>query len=175
MANHYNRSYEETFRSAQMLSFTVLYDLFDMDKKQLKELNAHLVEHVNRDLDDSEKSTAISNKLLNEFGLDVTYVVKTFPHRAKIKMAGYTSKNSKKLRLTDWELVLDGFHHSMRDYLVLVLNELITNWSKTEEELKSYCDKMIEFSSVTYAEGMTNEFVVDYFIDQLDLSINLNK
>lgn len=174
MAGHYSKSFENSFRSIQMLSFTVLYDLFDFDDDELRKFNSNVVKYNDTELDNRDKFFKVEAKLLNEYDIDTNKLSISFPHRAKIKMAGYDSKKSKKLRLADWNLIVNGANHAIRVYSVLVLNELITNWGKSKEDLHSYWDKMVEFAGVTYAEGMTDQFVVKYFEDQIDLVINLN-
>lgn len=174
MQNLYNKSFEESFRSIQMLSFTVLYDLFDFDKDQLQTFNSNVVEYNNTSLDNKEKFYQVKGTLVDKYDLDTTKLAKQFPHRAKVKMSGYSPRKHKKLKISDWNLILTGANHAIEVYSVLVLNELVTHWNKSKEDLHEYWSKLVEFAGDTYANGMTDQFVVDYFKDQIELVINLN-
>lgn len=167
----YNTSFEEVFRSMQMLNFTVLYYDFDFDKDDLKIFNKNIVEYNDKYLDNKELFVAAEAVLLNEYQFNCEKQAAAFPFRAKIKMMKLPKT---RLSVEARQIAIGAANHSINVFLVLALQEFVTGWGKTPEDVARYWERMLE-NAINYSNGMTDEFVVQYFKDQLNLDIDINK
>lgn len=159
------RSFSEVFRSMQLLNYTVLYYNFDFDKEMVKKFNANITDYNNECLDDSEAFFAEEARILKDFAFSCERSAKEFPMRAKMKMCGKRPKGMK-----DWDIVLKNATEAIEICLLLFLHECVAEWNFTESDVMLYWQNMKE-NAKCYADGMTDEFVVQYFKDYLDLEI----
>ena len=167
----YDTSFEEMFRSMQMLNFTVLYYDFDFDKDDLKTFNQNIVEYNDKYLDDRELFKAAESMLLDKYEFNCEKKAAAFPFRAKTKMMKLPKT---RLSVEARQIAIGAANHSINVFLVLALQEFVTTWNKSPEDVSKYWEHMLK-NAVNYSNGMTDEFVVQYFKDELNLDININK
>lgn len=161
------KSFENTFRSMQYLNYCTVYYDFDFDKEQIKQFNANAMEYNHTVFDNAESFFAEEKRLSSKYGFDFQKAVKEMPMRAKLKIIGI-KQNSKNTAYK-----LKECHDAIEMCLVLFIHELTTSWGKNTDDIKLYWQKMKEYS-MNYANGMTDAFVQQYFIDQIDLAITDN-
>lgn len=160
-----NRTFEEVFRSMQLLNYTVLYYDFNFSKEDIKTFNQNITDYNNSCIDDKEAFFKEIDRLLTEYNFSCEKSAKEFPARAKMKMMQYKCKDMK-----EWDVALHNSTDAVEVCLVLFLRELTTTWSKDASDVALYWEKMKE-NSINYANGMTDDFVRQYFRDELDLDI----
>lgn len=158
-------SFSEVFKSMQLLHYTVMYDKFDLDKEQIKEFQKNITDYNNECLDNREAFFAEEEKLLNEYGFSCEESAKRFPLRAKMKMLGKRPK-----RMQDWDVALQNATDAIEVCLVLLLHEFVKVLQPSPSDIQLYWDSMVK-SADLYARGMTDEFVVQYFLDEIDLKV----
>ena len=158
-------SFSEVFKSMQLLHYTVMYDKFDFDKEQIKEFQKNIIDYNNECLDNKEAFFDVEEKLLTDYSFSCNKSAKAFPLRAKMKMIG---KNHK--RMQDWDIALNNATDAIEVCLVLFLHEFIKVLHPTIEDVQLYWNSIVENADL-YARGMTDDFVVKYFIDEIDLKI----
>lgn len=90
---------------------------------------------------------------------------KEFPIRAKMKMLGYKPKS-----ISDWDIALQNATDAIEVCLVLFLHEFINVLQPSMGDVALWWRCMKE-NAMNYANGMTDDFVVQYFKDQIDLEI----
>ena len=159
-----SKSFTDTFRSMQYLNYCTVYYDFDFNKEQIKQFNANAIDYNNSVLDSKEDFFKEEQRILDEYGFDCEKAAKEMPMRAKLKIIGI-KPNSKNLAFK-----LKECNDAIEMCLVLFIHELTTTWSMVADDIKLYWDKMKEYS-MSYANGMTDAFVEQYFIDQIDLKI----
>lgn len=156
-------SFSQVFRSMQLLNYTVLYYDFDFDKEDIKKFNENL--RINNEFLTREIFFEQEKRLLKEFSFSCEEAAKSFPLRSKIKMIGKMPKS-----MSGWDVVLGNAKDAIETCLLLFLHEFTTTWQKTPEEIKAYWSSFVA-NSMNYANGMTDEFVMQYFKDEIDLDI----
>lgn len=159
-----SKSFENTFRSMQYLNYCTVYYDFDFDKEQIKQFNANVTDYNNTSLDNTEAFYAEESRIRTEYGFDCEKAAKEMPMRAKLKIIGIKPKSK------NVAFKLKECGDAIEICLVLFIRELTTTWGKGADDIKLYWHKMKEYS-MNYANGMTNEFVQKYFMDQIDLEI----
>ena len=157
------KSFEKMFRAMQYLNLCTLYYDFDFDKEQLKQFNANVTDYNNSSLTTENFYTELA-RIYNQYGFDCKKAIFEFPFRAKLKILEVKPGGR---YITD---NLKESNNAMQICLVLFIRELITSWGKSAGDIQLYWSKMKEYS-LNYANGMTNEFVQQYFIEQIDLAI----
>lgn len=158
-------SFSEVFRSMQLLNYTVLYYDFDFDKEDIKKFNENL-RNNNENLT-REEFMIQEDRILKDYNFSCEKAAKDFPLRAKIKMIGKMPK-----RMSDWDVSLGNAKDAIETCLLLFLNEFTTTWKKSSEDVQVYWNSFVS-NSMNYANGMTDEFVVKYFKDEIDLDITV--
>lgn len=156
------KSFEKMFRAMQYLNYCTLYYDFDFDKEQLKQFNANVTDYNNTSLN-TENFYKEEARIFREYGFDCKKAVFEMPFRAKLKIIEIKPGKNTTEKLSEC-------NEAMEICLVLFIRELVTSCSKNAGDIQLYWQKMKEYS-LNYANGMTNEFVQQYFIDQIDLKI----
>lgn len=165
-----DRVFCETFKSLQLLGFTVLYYNFNMETKELTDFNDRL--HKNNDiiLDDFSLYDKNLGKIEKIWGKKVSHIIKEFPYRARVKMMGGLPKQRNGMQAFNMAN-LQTFS-AIESFLILAfttLMEIDKRFGKTQMDLfwsnlKSNADN--------YSNGMTDKFIVDYFMGELRLQLN---
>lgn len=158
-------SFSEVFKSMQLLHYTVMYEKFDLDKEGIQEFQKNLTDYNNECLDNREAFLAEEEKLLTEYQFSCEESARRFPTRAKMKMLGRRPK-----RMQDWDVALQNATDAIEVCLVLFLHEFVKVLQPSAEDIKVYWESMVENADL-YARGMTDDFVVKYFKNEIDLEI----
>lgn len=158
-------SFSEVFKSMQLLHYTVMYDKFDFTKEMIQDFQKNLTDYNNECLDNREAFLAQEEKMLTEYGFSCEESAKRFPLRAKMKMLGRRPK-----RMQDWDVALQNATDAIEVCLVLFLHEIVKVLQPSPDDIKLYWESMVENADL-YARGMTDDFVVKYFLDEIDLKI----
>ena len=169
--NHFkwvaDKIFEKVFDSMQLLNYTALADAFDFEKDDMKKYNASLTDYNNVCVADKEVFYAEERRLKEEFDFDCERSAEEFPDRAKIRMIGRKFSNK-----FPRDIAMQGATDSINVCLVLFAHELVVNWGMGEDDLKAYWEEMKK-NARCYADGMTDEFALDYFKDYFDLTITM--
>lgn len=166
MKQIYGKSFENVFNAMQCMAWTCLYYDFDFDKDKLKAFQKGLTKH-NKIIDEKDKYNAVDKFLKQEHDLDCHKLAVAFPYISKMKMAEY---DTRKVKGTKAALV--GCDNAIEVFLVIFFYELIKEWGFTKEQAMQSYEKIKE-NSMLYRQGMKNEFVQNYFKDELDLIITM--
>ena len=156
-----DRCFEKTFRSMQLLHYTVLYYDFDFSKDDIKKFNSNVNDYNNECLDDRATFLKSEENILNEYGFSCEKAAKQFPLRAKLKIV---------CKVPNHDIALKNAEDAIEVCLVLFLHEFTKEWGKNGSDIALYWRCMKE-NAMNYANGMTDEFVKQYFKDELDLDI----
>ena len=165
-----DRVFCETFKSLQLLGFTVLYYNFNMETKELTEFNNRL--HKNNDtiLEDFDLYDKTIQKIEKIWGKKVNHVIKEFPYRARVKMMGGLPKQKNGMQAFNMAN-LQTFS-AIESFIVLsfsTLMEIDKKFNKTQMDL--FWSNM-KSNAENYSNGMTDQFIVDYFMGELKLKLN---
>ena len=166
MKRIYSQAFENTFEAMQCLCWTVLYYDFDFDKENLIKFQKGLTVH-DKIIDEEQKYQNVYEMLRDEYGIDCHKLAVAFPYISKINMAGYDKRKVKGVKAT-----LSGCDNAIEVFLVIFFNELATEWGKDRESLLE-CYERMKQNALLYRQGMKNEFVEQYFKDELDLTITM--
>lgn len=164
-----NKSFAEVFKSMQLLNLTVLYYDFDFDKESIKAYNANITKYNNECLDCKETFFAEEERILKVYRFSCEESAKVFPTRAKMKMIGVKKFRS----MADWDIALQNATDAINVCLVLFLHEFINVMQPSISDVALYWRCMRQ-NAENYANGMTDDFVVQYFRDQIDLDIQID-
>lgn len=165
------KCFTEIFDSMQLINFTVLYAPtedggFDFTKKKLQNFNAILTRH-NQEYDDGGlTSTAMEEKFKEKFDFDCKLEAKNFPYRPKMKMYGGKPKN-----MTEYNVALASINGAIETYLILAIHTLHENYRFNKDMIWKWWNKFKEYSEL-YVDGLTDEFIIKYFVDECGLKVN---
>ena len=162
-----DKAFENVFYALQLLNYTALNDVFAFTNDEMKQFNANIKDYNNSCLDDKQTFHDEEKRLLDEYNIDCEKYAKAFPWRSKVRMINHKFSNK-----FPQDIALSDATDSINVCMVLFLHELTTNWGKTPDEIAEYCEK-IKDNSMCYANGMTNEFVLNYFKEYFDLEITM--
>jgi hypothetical protein len=166
MKRTYSKSFENVFNAMQCLCWTVLYYDFDFDKDKLIVFQRGLTKH-DKIIDEKNKYLAVDKFLKEEHKLDCHKLAVAFPYISKMKMAEY---DTRKVKGTKAALV--ACDNAIEVFLVIFFYELIKEWGYSREQVLECYEQMKE-NALLYRKGMTNEFVQQYFKDEIDLVITM--
>ena len=166
MKRTYSKAFENTFNAMQCLGQTVLYYDFDFDKDKLIVFQRGLTKH-NKIVDEKGKYLAVDKFLKEEHYLDCRKLAVAFPYISKMKMAEY---DTRKVKGTKAALV--ACNNAIEVFLVIFFYELIKEWGYSREQVLE-CYEQMKANALLYRKGMTNEFVKQYFKDEIDLVITM--
>lgn len=162
----------EIFDSMQLINFTVLYAPiedggFDFTKKKLLNFNKILTRH-NQEYDEGGFTSAgMEASFIKKFGFDCRMEAKNFPYRPKMKMYGGRKPKS----MTEHEIVLVSINAAIETYLILAIHTLNQNYRFNKDMIWKWWKKFKEYSEL-YVDGLTDEFIIQYFVDQCGLKVN---
>ena len=160
-----DKSFGEVFKSMQLLNFCVLYYDFDFDKEMLKNYNSNVRRYNNECLDSKEAFRNEEAKLLTDYKFSCVESAKEFPTRAKMKMLAFKPK-----RLSDWDIALQNATDAIEVCLVLFLHEFIEELKPSESDVALWW-RCMKQNAENYVNGMKDDFVIQYFKDEIDLEI----
>lgn len=164
MSKVYNDAFANTYESLQCMTWTVLFYDFDFNSEKLKQFQKQLTVR-DKIIDDSNQYIKVYEKLRDFYGLDCRELTRSFPYISKIKMTGMTKSKGIKS-------ALEGCNNAMEVYLVVLLDELTSDWDMTKDDVLLLFEKLKENSEL-YRKGMKNDFVKKYFKDAIDLDVYL--
>jgi hypothetical protein len=166
MKRTYNKAFENTFEAMQCLGWTVLYYDFDFDtREKLIAFQKGLTQH-NKIVDEKDKYVKVDLFLKSEYGINCHKLACAFPYISKMKIADFDKRRDKV------KAMLVGCDNAIEVFLVIFFCELIKEWGFTKEQAMESYEKMKE-NSMLYRQGMRNEFVQQYFKDEIDLVITM--
>lgn len=171
----YNKSLSENcfmklFYSMQLINFAVLYAPteeggFDFTKQKVKNFNKILRRH-NQEYDDGGLiSTLVEKNHNDKFGFDCRLEAQNFPYRPKMKMYGKQPRN-----MADHNLALVSINGAIETYLILAIHTLHENYRFNKDMVWQWWNKFKEVAEL-YVNGMSDDFVIQYFKDECDLDI----
>jgi hypothetical protein len=166
MKRTYSKSFENVFNAMQCMAWTCLYYDFDFDKDKLIVFQRGLTKH-NKIVDEKGKYIAVDKFLKEENDLDCHKLAVAFPYISKMKMAEY---DTRKVKGTKAALV--ACDNAIEVFLVIFFYELIKEWGYSREQVIE-CYEQMKANALLYRKGMTNEFVQQYFKDEIDLIITM--
>lgn len=160
----YQNAFYEVFKSAQLSGAYVIYYDIDFSKEELKNFSKKLIEHNTEEIDHKINLNYLRKLILEKYAFDVSKAAIAFPYRAKIKMYG------KKTSSSDILTVTTACTDAVECYLLLAVYTLCIDYNFTQEQVVEWYEKFVEFCKL-YADGLTDEHVFKYFIQECDLKI----
>ena len=164
------KCFVELFYSMQLINFSVLYAPaeeggFDFTKQKVKNFNRILTRH-NQEYDDGGLiSTAVEKSHKEKFGFNCRLEAQNFPYRPKMKMFGKQPKT-----ITDHTIALVSINGAIETYLILAIHTLHENYRFNKDMIWQWWKKFKEVAEL-YVDGMSDEFVIQYFKDECGLDI----
>ena len=165
-----DRVFCETFKSLQLLGFTVLYYDFNMETTALTDFNNRMHEKNAELLDSTDLYDAAVDKIEKLWNCKLSKKIMEFPYRPRVKMMGGLPKG--KVGLQSFNMANLQSYSAIESFLVLTFSVLIERnrrFGKTQMDLFW---SNLKANSENYAKGMTDRFIVEYFQDQLNLQLN---
>lgn len=163
-----DKSFATTFESLQLLGFTVLYYNFDFNTERMTNFNDKLHELNDTLLEDIALYDEAKEKIEKIWGYKIEKKVKEFPYRAKIHMIGGVPKGGMKfINMAMYETC-----SAIESFLILTFSTLIEMDSKFGKVQMDLFYSNLKENAMNYANGMTDEFIVKYFQDQINLKLN---
>ena len=154
---------DKVFSSLQMTTYYTLYYDQDFSKQQVKNFNKFLKKYNEEfKLYETEKLKELDQKHKNNLGVDCWKMAVNFPHRPKMKLYGKKTKHV--------DIVLQNTNECIEDYLLLCVFILHKHYRFSAARIKQWWEQVIEFSRL-YVDGLTDEHVVKYFIQECNLKI----
>ena len=166
MKQIYSKSFENVFNAMQCMAWTCLYYDFDFDKDKLIVFQRGLTKH-DKIIDEKYKYNTVDKFLKEEHNLDCNKLAVAFPYISKMKMAEY---DTRKVKGTKAALV--ACDNAIEVFLVIFFYELIKEWGYSREQVLE-CYEQMKANALLYRKGMTNDFVKQYFKDEIDLVITM--
>lgn len=156
-----------TFDSMQLLNLTVLYYNFNFSKEKLKVVGDMYIKSDHQLLDNIELCSVVESKITHVLGYSMRDIVKKFPYRSVSKMMNVKIRGNTHAITTVYNSALQAIY----SLTLLVLDIMIDHyhWSKTEIEL--WWSNIVS-NAENYKYGMTDQFITEYFKDQIDLEIS---
>ena len=162
--------FSEIFTSMQLISFTTLYSEpedggFDFSKQKIQNFNDFMRKH-NQEIVDKQLDSRTIEALFRKSGFDCEKEASNFPYRAKVKMYG-----GKKLKTKhDYNVMLASVNVAIESYLILTVYTLRTHYNFTWEMIRNWWESCINTSKL-YSDGLTDQFVMDFIKDEIDITI----
>ena len=161
------RAFEKTFDAIQFLTFTALYeeDGLDFDKEKLIRFQKELTD-IDKLSRKKENYASLFKKIKTEHGIDCEKMAKDFPYISKMKIAGFNKRKGKAI-----ETVV-GCESALEVFFVIFSYELLNGFGYTKDDVMK-CYEKIKENAMLYRQGMTNEFVQQFFKEYADLTITM--
>lgn len=160
-----NDVFSEVYKSLQLITYYVLYYNQDFSKQQIKNFNKFLNKYNEEmQLYEKNKLYELDQQFKDNLGIDCYKMAVNFPYRPKMKLYGKKTKNS------DVVIVLKNANYCIEDFLILCIYTLRTNYKFSAQRISEWWEQVIEFSRL-YAEGLTDEHILKYFMQECDLEI----
>ena len=166
MKQIYSKSFENVFNAMQCMAWTSLYYDFDFDKDKLIVFQRGLTKH-DKIIDEKYKYHTVDKFLKEEHNLDCHKLAVAFPYISKMKMAEYDTR-----KVNGTKAALVACDNAIEVFLVIFFYELIKEWGYSREQVLE-CYEQMKANALLYRKGMTNDFVKQYFKDEIDLVITM--
>lgn len=158
----YDRYFESTFVSLQLINACVMYTDFDFEKQKMKNFTykfEEVYDYLNKDNYD-----LVRKEVDEKAKVDCRQTAKEFPYRVKVKMAGDLRKKS------DIAEAVSNATDSVEMFLVIAIKTLRDHYRFSAEKVHHWIERLVETSRL-YAEGLTDEFVMNYIKEILEWEI----
>ena len=153
----------KVFKAIQLITYYVLYYDQDFSKQQLKNFNKFLKKHNEEmKMHDIKALVELDETLKRNVNIDCRKMAVEFPHRPKMKLYGKKTKDS--------IVVLNNATDCIEDFLLICIHTLRTNYKFSAKRINEWWEQVIEFSRL-YTEGLTDEHVIKYFMQECELEI----
>lgn len=160
----YRNAFYEVFKSAQLSgAYTIYYDM-DFSKEELQEFSNKLEEHNNEEINHNIHLADLRNFALEKYQFDGPAEAYKFPYRAKLKMYG---KKTTPKSIIDINVAATD---ALECYMLLVGYTLHTDYGFTKDQFMKWYEKFVDFCKL-YSDGLTDEHVLEYFIQECNLTI----
>lgn len=161
-------SFAGMFDSIQLLGLTVLYYNFDFNTEKLKQFNEKVHELNQTLLDDERLYNDAKTKIENVWGEKITKKVKEFPYRAKVHILGGLPKGG----MMQINMAISEACIAIESFLILAFSALFEISPKFGKVQMDLYYGNLKTNAMGYVNGMTDEFIVEYFKDQINLKLN---
>ena len=162
-----DNAFLKTFSSIQLLGFTVLYYNFNFSTEKLTQFNKKLHEY-NGELSGNFNAFDKAEKEIEKiWNVSLPHKVKEFPYRAKTYIIGGLPKGG--MQAINMEVVESN--RAIESYIVLSLNALMQMDKKFGKAQFDCFYENLKANSMNYANGMRDEFIMEYFKEQIDINI----
>lgn len=158
----YKDAFYEVFKSMQLSSAYAIYYDMDFSKEELQEFSKNLARHDEEDRYHKISEGEIKENIIKELNFDCKKEALNFPYRAKLKM--YGKKTTSKTIMT----VSTAASDAVELYLILCIYTLRIDHQFDIIQIRKWYEKLKEFA-LLYADGLTDEHVFKYFIQECDL------
>ena len=146
-----------------MITYYTLYYDQDFSKKQVQNFNEFLKKYNEEfKLYETEKLNELDMKFKKNLDIDCRKMAVNFPHRPKMKLYGKKNKHA--------DIVLHNTNDCIEDYLLLAVLILHKHYRFSAARINQWWEQAVEFSRL-YVDGLTDEHVVKYFIQECNLKI----
>lgn len=162
-----DKSFAGMFESLQLLGFTVLYYNFNYSTEQMNKFNKRMHELNSTLLEDERLYAEAKEKIEKIWEVKLEKKVKEFPYRAKIHMIGGVPKGGMKYI----NMALIEACYSIESFLVLTFSTLLEKEKKFGKTQMDCFYENLKSNAMNYANGMKDEFIIQYFKDQVNLIV----
>lgn len=160
----YRDAFFEVFKSMQLSSAYTLYYDVDMSKEELQEFHKKLTIHNDEDLEHRLDKASIREEIKNKYQFDCTENATKFPFRVKMKMTG------KHVKDTTLNTLTAAATDAIELFLTLAIYTMKTDYQFDKEKIYFWFMKLVAFCKL-YADGLTDEHVLQYFMQECELEI----
>lgn len=162
-----DKSFAAMFESLQLLGFTVLYYNFDYSTERMTQFNGKMHELNETLLEDVELYDKAKNKIEKIWGENIERKVKEFPYRAKVHILGGLPKGGMMfINMANLEAC-----SAIESFLILTFSTLMEMDCKFGKVQFDCFYENLKTNSMNYVNGMKDEFIVQYFKDQVNLKL----
>jgi len=160
-----DRAYTHAFQSMQLLNFTVLYYDFDMSKEELTDFSNRLIEMTNKTKDNPNARLMYLEwqaKVIEEWGRNPSATSLEMPYRALAKMVGGISPRD---AWASSDIVIQGYE-AVEQLITAAFMVLMEHNNFRRADMDKWWER-IKGNSDNYIKGMTDDFVFEYFQNEL--------
>lgn len=164
-----DKCFSSIFISMHLICLTALYSSkedngFDFSPTKLKNFNNFLEGHNRETVDGSLDRESVEHHF-KKVGFNCEEKASIFPYRAKIKMFGGKLKSKH-----DYNVAISCTNIAIESYLALAVYTLHKHYYFSWNDIPKWWDKCVEIAKL-YADGMTDEFVIQFIKDECDIDI----
>ena len=162
-----DKSFAGMFESLQLLGFTVLYYNFDYSTAKMTQFNDKMHELNDKLLEDAALYDKEKEKIEKIWGTSLAKKVKEFPYRSKVHILGGLPKGG----MMHINMAILEACSAIESFLILSFASLMEMDRKFGKVQMDVFYSNLKENSMNYAKGMKDEFIVQYFKDQINLTL----